>query len=229
LINLWRDRKLYEYGLRRADIIAAQSDYQKGLLKNHYGLQSVFINMAVELPEVENTCERDIDILWVNNIRDCKRPFMALQLAEMLPNHRLVMIGGAARGFETLFKKIEEYAKRLSNIEFMGAIPYHNVNQYFSRAKLFLNTSDIEGFPNSFLQAWIRDVPVVSFFDPDDLIATRQLGTVPKDLEVMASDLKRLLMDDKTRQTMAAKAQEYVLENYSPINIARHYESLLKS
>jgi len=226
LIKLWRDRKLFEYGLRRADVIAAQGKNQVELLHKHYGLKSVFVNMAVELPE-ENNHEQNIDILWVNNIRDCKRPFMVLQLAEMLPEYRLVVVGGAVKGYEALYNKVKDKSRQLNNIEFMGAIPYHQVNQYFSRTKLFLNTSDIEGFPNSFLQAWIRGVPVVSFFDPDGLIASRQLGAAPTDIDAMANDLKRLLSDDTTRQDIAEQAQKYVLENYSPINVARHYESLL--
>ena len=69
-------------------------------------------------------------------------------------------------------------------------------------------------------------MPVVSFFDPDDLIATRQLGTVPTDLDGMAEDLKHLISDNEARHVMAVTAKKYVLENYSPINVAKYYEAL---
>jgi len=53
LIQYARDRKLYEYGLRRANAISAQSDFQKSLLQEHYGLNSAVINMACEFPSTD--------------------------------------------------------------------------------------------------------------------------------------------------------------------------------
>jgi len=227
IIDLWRDRKIYEYGIKRTTFIAAQSVKQVDLLQRYYNLQSTVINMAVELPESDTNRKRDIDILWVNNIRDCKCPFMVLQLAEMLPEYRFFIIGGAVPGSESLYREVKERSTLLDNVEFLGAIPYDEVNDFFSRAKLFLNTSDIEGFPNSFLQAWARSVAVVSFFDPDGLIATKRLGAVPNDIEDMAVRLRRLMSSDDERHKIAATARKYVFENYLPVNVAAHYEKFV--
>ncbi len=62
----------------------------------------------------------------------------------------------------------------------------------FSRAKIFLNTSQIEGFPNTFLQAWVRSVPVVTFFDPDSLVKQRQLGRTAADFDDMVDAIQSL-------------------------------------
>ena len=229
LINLWRDKKIYEYGLRRTTLIAAQGVKQVELLKQHYLLESIPVNMAVQLPEKKSDVDKTIDILWVNNYRDFKRPELVPDLAKLLPQFKITMIGGPVPGNEALFDEVKKQSNAIDNLTVTGAIPYHTVNDFFIKSKIFINTSDWEGFPNSFLQAWIRGVPIVSFFDPDNLIAKRQLGAVPKNLAAMADDLKRLLTDDVTRQAMAMSAQEYVLENYAPINVARHYETLLMS
>src|SRR5262245_30135751 len=68
LIRFWRDRKIYEYGLRHAQFIAAQGTHQVALLRQNYGLDSLPINMAVEEP-AEADVVQDIDVLWVNNLR----------------------------------------------------------------------------------------------------------------------------------------------------------------
>lgn len=227
IISLARDRKIYEYGLRHADLIAAQGIKQVDLLHKNYRLHSIPINMAVELPAETEISARDIDILWVNNLRSFKRPELVLKLAHLLPEYRIVMIGGPVPGCESLYEEIRTQARHVSNIEFLGSIPYNQVNNYFSRSRLFVNTSECEGFPNSFLQAWVRGVPVVSFFDPDGLIAKETLGAVPKDITHMARFAGLLLRDDKQRSAMAEKCRQFVVENYSPLAVARSYDSLI--
>jgi len=227
IIRLWRDRRIYEYGLRRADLIAAQGVKQVALLRDNYQLGSTPVNMAVELPETAQTMGRDIDILWVNNLRDFKRPELVVKLARRLPQYTFTMIGGAVPGCESLYKEIEAAAADLDNLQFLGPVSYHKVNSYFSRSRLFVNTSDWEGFPNSFLQAWVRGVPVVSFFDPAGLIAGRQLGAVPQDLTRMVGVVDELLQDEEGRAEIARRVEQFALDNYAPQAVARTYEMLL--
>ena len=225
LIRFWRDRKIYEYGLRRAHFIAAQGARQVDLLRQNYGLESLPINMAVEEPQTTDTI-RDIDILWVNNLRAFKRPQLAVELAEQLPSRRFVMIGGAVPGSEELYADVEARARRVPNLEFLGAVPYHQVNAYFARARVFVNTSESEGFPNSFLQAWIRGVPTVSFFDPDGLIESVGLGRVPRDIRDMGDATGSLLSEESTRAAIAERCRQYASAHYSPTAVARKYIEL---
>ncbi len=44
---------LYDFGLRRADLIAAQTEYQARLLRENHGLESTVVNMMVEPPSRE--------------------------------------------------------------------------------------------------------------------------------------------------------------------------------
>ena len=229
LIKHWRDRKIYEFGLRNTNLIAAQGVKQVELLQQHYALKSIPVNMAVELPDqeaVEQT-RKDVDVLWVNNIRAFKRPELLLEIARQLPEYRFVMIGGEVRGYEQLYRDISRQSDELDNVEFLGAVPYSEVNDYFLRARLFLNTSDQEGFPNSFLQAWIRRTPVISFFDPDELIAGENIGSAPAGIQEMVAVIHELLSDDSLRDAMAERAREFVLANYAPVAVSRRYESLL--
>ena len=229
IIRLWRDRKIYEYGLQRADLISAQGVKQVALLKQHYQLNSIPVNMTVQLPDEVVQSEKNIDILWVNNYRDFKRPELVPDLARLLPEFNIVMIGGPVPGNEELFEDVKKQADDVDNLSVMGAISYQDVNAFFERSKIFVNTSDWEGFPNSFLQAWIRGVPVVSFFDPDDLIVNMNMGAVPDGLEDMARKIREILEDDVMRKDIADQSRKYVLDNYSPVAVAHRYENLIYS
>lgn len=229
LIDYWRDRKLYEYGLRRADVIAVQSAYQRDLLKQHYGLKSAVVNMAMDMPSDDHAVDPDIDVLWVSNLRPVKRAERALALARRLPDAEFAMIGGRNRGDEDYYARIEQEASRLPNLRFLGQVPYDEVNRYFLRSKIFLNTSDVEGFPNTFLQAWARRVPVVSFFDPDRIIEREGLGRRPETEDEMAAVLRELLDDSSLRLRLGDAARAFAVENYSPAAAARRYLELLSA
>ena len=151
-----------------------QSTSQAEILARSYGLASRVAGMLVEAPQP--VAVRDIDVLWVSNIRQLKRPDRVLELAEHLPEVKIHMIGGALPGEEALFRHVKHAAAAKANILFHGRLPYADSNRLYSRAKLLVNTSDVEGFPNSYLQAWIRGVPVVTLIDPDRVIEREGLG-----------------------------------------------------
>src|SRR5690606_29104132 len=97
-IRFWRDRKLYAYGLRRADLVAAQTEHQARLLRENHGIESHVINMMVESPRGEPGTGKDIDVLWVSNLRPLKRPELALELARQLPQVKFAIVGGPMPG-----------------------------------------------------------------------------------------------------------------------------------
>ncbi|HSD74483.1 MAG TPA: glycosyltransferase family 4 protein, partial [Steroidobacteraceae bacterium] len=174
LIRYWHDRKLYEYGLRRAHLVATQTLEQTSLLLEHYGIGSAAVNMAVELPAAQAD-RRDIDVLWVSNLRSVKRPELVLELARQLPHVSFTIAGGVC-GRQHYYDEVMAAAARLHNVTMLGAVPYARIGALFDRARVFLNTSSVEGFPNTFLQAWVRGTPVVTFFDPDRLVHQQRLG-----------------------------------------------------
>jgi glycosyltransferase involved in cell wall biosynthesis len=226
LIHYWRDKKIYEYGLRQADLIINQSRQQQHLLLQNYRLEGPELNMVVQLPTPGELISRDIDVLWVNNIRPFKRPDLVLELAEMMPDLRFVMIGGSCHGHEDLYEDIQQRAENIGNLEFKGYVPYQEVNAYYARSRVFVNTSDSEGFPNSFLQAWVRGTPVFSFFDPDGIIARENLGVSPDGLARMAAAVRELIGDDSQMIKISTHVSQFARDHYSPGAVALHYHEL---
>jgi glycosyltransferase involved in cell wall biosynthesis len=225
-IRFLRDRMLYDFGLRRADVIAAQTDYQARLLRENHDLESTVINMMVEPPARIAAVDKDIDVLWLSNLRALKRPELVLELARQLPDVKFTLAGGPMPGGQTYFDDVAAAAARLPNVTMLGPVRYADTGALFDRARIFLNTSSIEGFPNTFLQAWIRAVPVVSFFDPDGLVNRLQLGRIAGSLDDMREAIRGLLDVHNYRELIGRRAREFAAREFTAGVAARYLEQL---
>lgn len=223
-----RDRRLFDYGVRNASLLAAQTEQQRLLLQQHYGVDSRVVNIAAEIPE-EIDAQRDVDVLWVGNLRRIKRADRVIELARRLPHRSFVIVGGSLPGHEQYYREIATAARALPNVVMTGAAPYERVGEWFGRARLHLNTSDVEGFPNTFLQAWGRRVPVVSLFDPDGVIEQRRLGRACAGVDQMARVLEELLTDPAECDRVGARARAYVAEEFDARRVAARYLELLQA
>jgi glycosyltransferase involved in cell wall biosynthesis len=225
-LEFWRDRKLYNYGLRRANLVAAQTDYQARMLRDNHGVDSQVINMMVETPRPQPQVVRDIDVLWVSNLRALKRPELVLELARQLPQVNFTLAGGPMPGGQTYYDDVVASAARLPNVTMLGPVRYRDSGALFDRAKVFLNTSSIEGFPNTFLQAWIRAVPVVTFFDPDGLVKRLPLGRVATSVDDMREAIRGLVEIPAERELLGRRAREFATREYTTGVAARYLELL---
>ena len=227
LVRFARDRWIYRKGLGAADAILVQSVAQKRALAQGYGLEGGVAGMFVERPEYPRV-EKDIDVLWVGNLRPLKRPDRLLDLARALPRVRFHMVGGSLRGELQCFRDLESAAAGMDNVVVHGRLPYADANRICDRAKLLVSTSDVEGFPNVFLQAWIRGVPVVSFFDPDHLIEREGLGVAVGSLEEMREAVRGLLEDPVARRAASERCLRYMEREFADSRILEPYLAALE-
>lgn len=208
LTKYWRDRWLYGFGLKRTDTVLVQSATQQSAMQSNYGVASTIVPGLVERPlDRSGVAAKDIDVLWVANMRQLKRPDRLLELARILPQYKFHIVGGAIPGEEKFYDSVEANARKVSNVTFHGRVPYFEIGQLFDRAHLLTNTSEIEGFPNTFLQAWVRGIPVVTMFDPDGVVSKEALGSAHATVADMASGLESLL----NSKEMYAQARARIL------------------
>lgn len=226
LVQFARDRWLYEYGLRRADAILVQSAAQAAALRRNYGLEGAVAGMLVEGPGTPRA--RDIDALWVSNIRRVKRADRAIELADKLPQARIHMVGGPLPGEKALYEEVELEARARPNISFHGALAYADASEVYGRARVLVNTSDVEGFPNSYLQAWLRGVPVVALIDPDGVIAREGLGVHLREPARLAAAVARLLGDAAAWQAASERCRAFMAREYGEARVLGAYLEALQ-
>jgi len=221
------ERWLAALALRWADVVVAQTQRQKQLVREHVGREAVVIPNIWPLGVGITEPGDEPYALWVSNIRPEKRPEMLLEVAQRLPHIRFVMIGGPVRGQEGLYSEVRTRAAQTSNVDFIGYVPFEQIDPYFADAAIMVNTSAVEGFPNTYLQAWAAGKPVVGSFDPDGLIERYGLGVTFADAQQGSARLDELWSSERRVREMGDRAIQYVRKHHSEGMIVSRLEALL--
>jgi glycosyltransferase involved in cell wall biosynthesis len=223
-----REKWLYELGLRRASSVLVQSAHQQELMRRNFGLDSSIAGMVVEPGRNDRGFgERDIDVLWVSNMRAVKRPDVLLGVADRLPHVSFHMVGGAVPGAARFFEKVKAEATGRSNVTFHGAVAYREVSAFYDRARILVNTSDVEGFPNTYLQAWASGAPVVAFFDPDGVIAREGLGAAVTTADEMREAVRRFTSNESEWRAASQRCLAFIERHYSEEAVLQPYVQAL--
>jgi glycosyltransferase involved in cell wall biosynthesis len=221
-------KQMFKFGIKRADCIIAQNAEQQKLLKKNFDKDSVLIKSMCPMPNEKPRKDIPPIVLWVSSMQKLKQPELFLELAKAIPSARFQMIGGSFRD-KKFYEQIKAAANGIPNLDFVGFVPYHGIKQYFDRASIFVNTSTVEGFPNTFLQAWAGYTPVVSLnVDPDEVICEYKLGFHSRTFEQMVEDVKLLLKDEKLREVRGVNGRRYVEREHDIKKIVREYEELFQ-
>ena len=227
------DRVFLNFGIRNAGIIVGQSKRQEDLLQSRFGRKcDDFIPPGHPLPDDGIVKSKDPIVLWVANFRTIKRPELFVELAKHFQNKpgiSFVMIGGTV-GLMTQFNTLLDEISTVSNLRYLGPVTQEEVNKRLSEAHIFVNTSLYEGFPNTYVQAWLREVPVVSLsFDPDDVLVREKIGFHSKTFEKFVSDVATLIENTSLREEMGKRARQYAEKNYTADRMVEKLVKLFKS
>jgi len=226
------DRKIGEYGIKKSDYIIAQTKKQKKLLEQNYGRRATAIIPNFHpFPSERIQKSPPNRILWVANFKPMKRPELFVRLAKDLSNIEeieFIMIGRAGSR-EKKYRNMYEQIEKMRNLRYLGECSIKEVNRILSQSHIFVNTSLAEGFPNTFIQAWMRKVPVVSLdVSTDSLLNGNQVGLHSRSYEEMRDNVLKLIRNPGLRAAMGERAQEYAFKHHSMAN-AKSLVSLLRS
>ncbi len=225
-----QDHVLYRMTLSRARWVVAQTSEQADLLARNYGIStSIIPSMLPKLPEEGFGIRKRDRVLWGGNLRSLKRPEWLLALAKRFPRIQFEVFGGKAGGHESYAQEIIEQFELQTNLEYLGWVSNQDVPQLFSRARIFLNTSLVEGFPNTFLEAWRQKVPVISTVDPGELLSRRKLGYYEESLDTIALRLHEVWEESSPElQLRLQNALQYVDDIHGRERVAGRWAELLK-
>jgi glycosyltransferase involved in cell wall biosynthesis len=226
-----RERMLYRYGLKHADRVIVQTRRQQEMLQRWFNREGTIIPMPCvdqaggseprRLPPADRQ-----RILWIGRLCRPKRPDRLLELARACPDLQFDFAGptGNDEYSQDMFRR----AQQIPNLKVHGKVPRDRVHECYRQAACLCCTSEFEGFPNTFLEAWSHGLPIVSTFDPDNLIATRGLGHVASDVSGLATGLRRLLNSPAEWQAASIRARQYYSENHPVESVLPRFEQLFR-
>lgn len=192
LIRYRRDKAIYRWGLRNACSVVVQNPTQAIRCHDVYGISPTAVRSCYA-PPVGVSAKLDGYVLWVATLRTWKQPELFIELARRLPRFNFHMVGGADGSAE--FERLKQSATVVPNLTFVGFVPHAEIEAHFNGARLFVNTSQYEGFPNTFLQAWARGIPTVSFVDTGSLVETEAVVQRAVSIDQMAEKVEKLMVD----------------------------------
>lgn len=206
--NKW----LYRKGLKKIKYIIVQNYQQAVSLLENYNKKSITI------PNIWEGSSQNIDdkelIIWVGNFRRLKRPEWFIHLAKQFPNQVFVMAGFPFD--KKLHQECLDLSKNIGNLSFLGPIPFQESEQLFSKAKILVCTSEYEGFPNTFLQAWSRNIPILSTVDPSHLISKKELGYLIANENELSNQLDRLINNKDLINKIEINISDYFNLSHNP-------------
>lgn len=212
--------------LRWASDVVAQTELQRDWLAR-YGRSGRVIPSGFPLPPWDAAARRDT-VLWVGTLRALKRPQQFLDLAAAVPGERFVLVGGPGED-ASLARDLERRAASLPNVEFAGFVPYAAMAPHYARARVLVNTSTYEGFPNTFVLAWLHGAVVLSLgVDPDGLLEQHGLGVVAGDAAALEGELRALLHDEPRRRDIAVRARRHAAGRHDIRRVADAYEEVFE-
>lgn len=220
------ERRFLEYGIRRATTIVAQTEVQRRLLADTFGRPDALIvrNFHAAPTEELDKSGPVKRVLWIANLKRIKQPEVFVRLARRFasrPDVEFTILGAPADDPRWV-GQVDEQIRATPNLRHPGGVAPEEVNRRLASAHVLVNTSVTEGFSNTFVQAWLRGVPVVSLtVDPDEVFSRQEPSLLAGDEQRLGELVERLLDDDALRARIAAERRSYALAEFTEANAAR--------
>lgn len=209
---------LYWHTLKKGKMhFVVQNQRQQADLKGYFGRNSIIIPNVWTKIKFNIHEEKSIpafDIVWVANIKPLKRPHWAIEIAKRLPDYSFAMAGNCACD-EDEYNEFLKGVHVTDNLDYLGGISFDDASDLIAKSKLLLCTSEFEGLPNTFLQAWQANVPIVSTVNPNNVFTQHGVGSYVTSIEEIVSALHDILNDKMLMQTLKKNVNLYYQNTYN--------------
>ena len=207
------------YAIAGAHTVIVQTERQRLLYAQRFNRQAVLIRnpapTSTRLPARERPANGG-RMLWIGRLDPNKRYEEALMLAAALPHREMIIVCNnlLSLGEHT----IDELQGAMPHVMIADQVDLRDTDRLFRFADVLVNTSVVEGFPNTFLQAGMAGIPIVTMgVDPDGMLSVHGCGKVTDGTsEQLAQTVDALLEDTAAYGAASAACSAWVRSRHAP-------------
>ncbi|MEN8128526.1 MAG: glycosyltransferase family 4 protein [Planctomycetota bacterium] len=169
---------------------------------------------------------RKSGVLWVGRSKPVKRPDLFIKLAKAFPDISFTMICQRSLD-DDAYQSLVETARQIPNLEFLKRIPFQDVDHYFEQARISVNTSDSEGFPNTFIQSCKAGTAILSLnVNPDGFLNKHNCGFCAEgDWQRFTGKLSEWIQTDHA-QSVGQNGLDYIQAHHDIATIIQQYKDI---
>ena len=223
------ERWIRDYGIRNADQIITQTSDQSDMLLERFGKMSTVVPNFHDIPETRIEKRAKFTIVWVANFKPAKCPEAFLEIVNAFPDDwdaHFIMVGRG--GDKEPYASMIRAASRRASFDYLGELPVSAVEELIESAHCLVNTSAVEGFPNTFIQSWYRRTVVASLaIDPDRTLSELGNGLLEDSPSKLAAAIDEVRNDVAKFDSITERAYRYACVRHNASNAIRLAELIL--
>jgi hypothetical protein len=203
---------VFEFLLKRADFIIAQHNGQRKKLLNR-GIPSWICKNIYDPFTLTKENTRNDEYTFVGSLDKRKGIDSIALIVKYCPTSNFKIIGRCRDRYSL---DVIEEIKLLPNVQYLGQLDHQIAKEEVGRSTALISVSLMEGFPNTFIEAWAQGVPVLSLHvDPDELLQSHKLGIFcHSSIEYLIESI----LQNRIIQFESKKMIDYIRENHSAKN-----------
>ncbi len=236
-------RWLEKMAVAKSDILVSSAQYHRQLIAHEYHISESRIKnipLGVRVPKTPNNYQGNgiFKILCVGRLEHRKGTATLLEsIPEILkkyPNVKFLFIGkdrphapGGQYFKEYFLKKNPQYADK---VDFMGYLPYEQVERYYADTDIFVLPSLCENFGIVYVEAMIQGKPVIgcNATAVPEVVKDQETGILiePGNSSQLTKAIDRLIENDDLRRTMGERARQWALKEFTQAKMVQETERL---
>jgi glycosyltransferase involved in cell wall biosynthesis len=223
----WLRGRAFLWALKQTKQVFVQKESDRVLLKETTGVSAIVLPNGHRI--LEPSSQKRGCILWVGRSTRYKEPELFIKLAKETPGERFVMVCQQSKD-DNKYDDLLAEAKTVANLTFIERVPFHEIDGFFQRAKVLINTSNAEGFPNTFIEACKCAAPILSLkINPDRFLDKHRCGMCANGDWQRFKKMLTELLEPQTAKQYGDNARIYAQENHDIKKIIEQYKKLFRT
>lgn len=201
---------IYPWLLRHSDLVLVQHTGQMDILVLKNIKPVIFYNI-IDLDSIPQiTGKERKDFIYVGWFDKRKGSAELYELIRRSPSHTFKIIGPPRDKTGQVYY---DRLRKFPNVRLLGKLSHFRTLQEIADSRALINTSNMEGFPNVFIEAWAYGVPVISLnVDPGNVIENNGLGVFAHgDINRMVEALDENLCNNEFQM----RSSEYIRRHHA--------------